>query len=536
MKIKFLFLAIILISACSPASPVQPSVVTPISSATPEPSLTPSPTPDLAYRKILSVNPSETANGAEYFFDDGMTTEEQTIVKKSVDLAYSYVSEFVNGETIPAEIYVMKDCVKLNEAFAAYLAKTGEVSGVGSGACAKYFAQIKGVFISYDPTVFENKADNLSAFVIHEYFHVIQNYIAKNNQIAEGRIAPPWMLEGSADYFKLLLLGDLESKTASESWLWREDYLRTNTKTVAELGNEYEGVQVYSLGSLAVRYLVDTYGYDSLINLFQVIGSDKTWEDSFGEVFGMSPDTFSANFESYRAVNFAYITPVPTIAVGMGTVTGKILSEKGDPVPKVLVLLCKGNPPCPSVETDENGAFSISLPADHYEIWFKVDGINWSGYYYDKNPSNFTPDRSISSVFNVHEGKTTDEIVIRVPADVLIDSLSQPCGYPLPVDDGKKYVVEGIVTNLSGEILAGYSIGACPKFGGCYGHDSTNGKFKIQLPNGIYFLGVNDPNAGPNTPPVGWYGGAGVITKTQTCEGAIYVNGANVTDIIITYP
>jgi hypothetical protein len=61
----------------------------------------------------------------------------------------------------------------------------------------------------------------------------------------------------------------------------------------------------YTIGQLATEYLVASAGFESLINIFKLSKTEKTFPSAFKKAVGISLDEFYLKFELSR--DFMYV-------------------------------------------------------------------------------------------------------------------------------------------------------------------------------------------------------------------------------------
>ena len=145
--------------------------------------------------------------------------------------------------------------------------------------------------------------------LIHEYFHIVQSWLAKKGLTATG---PIWLYEGAADiaaYGSAAQLGEFsldevraDKITQSRGMLSPLSSMITLQDTLIE-----DTEDPYQVGYLATEYLVSKYGDDRLNVLrkfWEAQGKGTPWQDAFRTTFGMSVDEFYPKFEEYRRAQF----------------------------------------------------------------------------------------------------------------------------------------------------------------------------------------------------------------------------------------
>lgn len=144
------------------------------------------------------------------------------------------------------------------------------------------------------------------AHICHELTHNYQRQLAPG--IPPGKMS--WLWEGMADMVSAQIMADQGVQTLVQtraSWL---DYVRkqpSRPTDVKMLGNQsqwfkaegtYGDVNVIHFAALAVDYLVQKKGYNSLFDYVRLAGITDG-PSAFSTAFGMSLDQFSTDFQSY---------------------------------------------------------------------------------------------------------------------------------------------------------------------------------------------------------------------------------------------
>ena len=151
----------------------------------------------------------------------------------------------------------------------------------------------------------------------------------------------------------------------------------------------------------------------------------------------------------------------------MGSISGTVTSEYGDPVPGLWVDACDYDTEsyCSSAETNENGYYSILLPPGEYwvQVWVEQD---WIGQRYDAD----------------QDGES-DRVAVIVGEDTAgIDFELLAAG-----------TISGRVTSEYGDPLAGLWVDACEYDNQSYcggAETDDDGYYSILLPPGEYWVQV----------------------------------------------
>lgn len=136
--------------------------------------------------------------------------------------------------------------------------------------------------------------------IYHEYFHALQSTLS-HTRSARGSDDPLWLIEGSAEYFEHAM-----TSQELDSFRRREIRRREQLPALEELeqsgGATFTGGtgHAYTVGVVAADYLVTTYGRERLQTDYWVALAESGWRSAFLQVFGISVDTFYADFAAYR--------------------------------------------------------------------------------------------------------------------------------------------------------------------------------------------------------------------------------------------
>lgn len=108
----------------------------------------------------------------------------------------------------------------------------------------------------------------------HEFFHLVQSKLGSLSPFVE-RTIPRWFEEGSAEFVGYAVLA-LESKTRYED-------------IVAKLPSSNDlDKDPYGAGRVAIEYLVKTYGFEKILDLFADYSSNTNFDQIFLKNFGIT--------------------------------------------------------------------------------------------------------------------------------------------------------------------------------------------------------------------------------------------------------
>ena len=155
---------------------------------------------------------------------------------------------------------------------------------------------------------------------------------------------------------------------------------------------------------------------------------------------------------------FSFVaTPFPALAEEIGTISGVVFSEDGDPIAGLWVDACEYDTGenCASAETDRDGQYSIDLLPGEYWVQVWVDR-DWIGQAYDVDPQDGIPDRvgvgagqdtsginfELLKAGNI-TGRVTDEFGNPIP-DLWVDACeynAQSFCASAPTDENGYYII-----------------------------------------------------------------------------------------------
>ena len=137
--------------------------------------------------------------------------------------------------------------------------------------------------------------------LVHEYFHVLQGAV----DMPVAGVYPAWktwLVEGSADY-AMAIHGEARGRTTVDERRFGARYgwsdmgkplpRETHPSEVADMDTWR---LVYQVGFLAVDWLVQRAGEDSILAFFRLGGDEAAFE----QAFGLTLDEFHAAFEEHR--------------------------------------------------------------------------------------------------------------------------------------------------------------------------------------------------------------------------------------------
>ena len=141
----------------------------------------------------------------------------------------------------------------------------------------------------------------------HELFHIVQDYLSEmsfNLGPDHPKAIPTWLIEGSAHYYGFYVVNrmgfnDYKEGRSSNSWF---KYAYSAQIPLAEYDDF--STDPYTIGQLATEYLVASAGFESLMNIFKLSKTEKTFSSAFKKAVGLSLDEFYLKFESSRSLMY----------------------------------------------------------------------------------------------------------------------------------------------------------------------------------------------------------------------------------------
>ena len=136
----------------------------------------------------------------------------------------------------------------------------------------------------------------------HELFHIVQDNLSMTFNLGPGhpKRIPTWLIEGSANYYGFYVVNrmgfnDYKEGRSSRAWF---DYEYSPKIPLAKYDDFL--TDPYIIGQLATEYLVASAGFESLMNIFKLSKTEKTFSSAFKKAVGISLDEFYLKFESSR--------------------------------------------------------------------------------------------------------------------------------------------------------------------------------------------------------------------------------------------
>lgn len=217
------------------------------------------------------------------------------------------------GDSGPLTVHVYSD----EEHFVA--AYTGEF-GISAPEARRQLADGQLAFATpgghvwlYLPNYDRASEDERRHVLFHEYVHTVQVWLAEvrfqSEEPSQRSFVPRWMVEGCAEY--------LAVQAGSQRGFLDDDRQRalivllakrsagislSSVESAGEAGFLGGSGAAYTLGWLGCERLATARGLDAVTRQFWVsLASTRDWQRSFLDTFGVTPASFYADFDAFRA-------------------------------------------------------------------------------------------------------------------------------------------------------------------------------------------------------------------------------------------
>ena len=298
--------------------------------------------------------------------------------------------------------------------------------------------------------------------IAHDYVHALQEEMAvRNGRPLPWASEPVWLVEGAAEYWAR----QYRVSTSSAS---HEDHIqRSVIPTVRTIPVPLSRLRTYatllvqdrsySLGQLAVDWLVKRAGEDALLAYYNYPGGTG-WTSRFKKVFGLSVSEFYEAFEAYRA---KVAPPLYRISGEIRDHSGKLLNGVNvaiyDPDGQSLIV---GN------RIHWPGEFSIDVPEGSYLLSFSAGEchIGW----YGRNGSIVSSPQRAEAVKSSVRGPN-----LKVRMRTLCPR------------------IEGTIRDIEQRVVGGVRVEAFSEASGervATSRSGDTGKFSLEVPDGSYLL------------------------------------------------
>lgn len=342
-------------------------------------------------------------------------------------------------------------------------------------------------------------------YIEHLYFQAIQDHLSQGRDRG-----PKWFSEGAAVYATYLYQdarGERTLRKALDQDRWASSYIST---PLEELDAERPAGPWFdsggSLAALAVAWLVQQGGENSLIAYYRQLPMSEGWREAFEVAFGLPFSEVYSAFAAYRA---------ETVAVRRD-VSGVVLGPDGKPVEDWRIDIeafplgsqHRFDLREDATSEDFSGTFTSRLPDGTYVLslvtrcpggW--VD-LGWYG-----GESGFTASDA-DAAHVIVDGEPIEGLVIRLPS--LPDEMfPERCSY------GPRVAVSGVVIGHDGQPRSNIyltSYDPVAKVQPDNTLSAPDGSFTLSLPEeAAYRIGAAPvcEHQGRSTPIWGWENGIG---------------------------
>ena len=239
------------------------------------------------------------------------------------------------------------------------------------------------------------------------YFQAIQEQLA-----GQQEWGPWWLSEGAAVYGNYLFRdwrghGTVEDDLRLARWHTSfDDRALKDFEGGSPTASRVFGTTPQMVAAVAVSWLVEGAGEDSLVAYYRAIGESGDWRAAFESTFGLPFEEVYAGFAAYRA----------EVAGPRRTVQGRILALESESLQGRTLHIGARRHGSDSIDygvVDDRGRFELYIPDGTYALAVVCPGfvtIGWHG-----GESGFTRDEGEATEVVVAGGIVTG-IVIALPA------------------------------------------------------------------------------------------------------------------------
>lgn len=258
--------------------------------------------------------------------------------------------------------------------------------------------------------------DEKEAAIERLYFQAIQEHLA-----GEAPWGPWWLSEGAGAFARYLYrewTGEQGLEASLHIARWRTSFEASPLRAF-EGGSPGDAKQfdtnALMVASLAMHWLVEEAGEDSLVAYYRAIGESGDWREAFERTFRLPFEEVYEGFAEYRA----------EVAGQRREVRGIIFGPDGDRLRDALLHVAAQQPGSNSTQygpVEATGEFTVHIPDGSYTLAVVCPGYTVIGWY--AGASGFTQDEG-EAVEVVVEGEAVFGIEIRLPAPP--EELSSAC-------------------------------------------------------------------------------------------------------------
>ena len=352
-------------------------------------------------------------------------------------------------------------------------------------------------------------APTYNSVLAHEYGHAVQHYLA-----GPDGWGPVWLYESVATHWAAQYQ-DFSGRRQYSEYMSEVVTSTRRGNIPLQKGETRAGLSLLQgkAGQLAVDWLVDLAGANSLRYYFSLRSLGETWQESFREAFGLATQEFYPKFEEYRSrVAPSYVKRVE----------GVVLGPDGQPQEAVKVQYFSSKHDAFGLyggRTDDEGRFSWAIESGSYFIGLAHGEdcpLPWH-----------TPDDRIGLAVGNRARIDVGESDIKGLTLTLSRSPSEICRE-----------VQGVITDLEGDPRAGvvvFPLEAETQRLMVSSQVITDGSgtFVITMPRGQYRLQVRPPTMHGEFGGFGYYGGEAGFVLRRSEARLIDTGAATLPEIVI---
>ncbi|MFK7877489.1 MAG: peptidoglycan-binding protein [Paracoccaceae bacterium] len=148
----------------------------------------------------------------------------------------------------------------------------------------------------------DSNAIHMSA---HEFWHTAVQYYLVDQRCcsdpdAMSLFGPEWLVEGSAEYFATSVREDLGMGSLKREMIEYENRIDPNINlTELQTRRGFRENDGWNAGPVAVSFLVETRGIESIVEYYKAIGAGEEIETAFRLAFGSTTDDLAIEFRSF---------------------------------------------------------------------------------------------------------------------------------------------------------------------------------------------------------------------------------------------
>lgn len=345
------------------ASPTPTATPTPEKTPTPTPTPTPAPTPletkssediqnlailEKAWSQVRDLKPAQDANRIVFLIDPKFPSESRDAIKRGIDITVSKfdylfkvrkpiyaifstsaafeVAQFQKYDLMQ-ETYLAEDRAnpfeKQSRAEAYKMIDSGAKNWASGGTMPLYNGPMEPAgYYLYFRLHPENQDPSTVLLGAHETGHLLQWQINWDFP----HTVPAWWIEGQAQMIGESVASQAKDFSEYEKFLKAQTTPNFGGGFFAGTTNlkELEGDSVnrtnfscplcgsrlvYSRGKVAINFLAGKYGSDKVLSFMGTLSRGNRWWQSFEKTFGVSVESFYAEYDSYAKWFANYFSP-----------------------------------------------------------------------------------------------------------------------------------------------------------------------------------------------------------------------------------